>query len=73
MREYALKEKKNRLLRDKAELEEQLRKIREKELKEKRSLEKGTQKSKRQVGWLTAYASNYFILKGCVDTKLLSL
>ena len=44
--EYAVKAKKNRLLRDRADLEEQLKKIREKELKEKQLL---GQKPKRQV------------------------
>lgn len=49
VREYAIKEKRNRLLRDRTDLEEQLKKIREKELKEKQSLERGEQKPKRQV------------------------
>lgn len=50
VREYALKAKKDRLLRDRADLEEKLKKIREEELKEKQFLERGGQKPKRQVG-----------------------
>ncbi|KAF8459481.1 ATP-dependent RNA helicase chl1 [Terfezia claveryi] len=48
VQEYAFKAKKDRLLRDRADLEERLKKIRKEERKEKQSLERGGQKPKRQ-------------------------
>lgn len=63
-----MKKKKETLLRDKADLEQQLKKIREKELKEKRAVESG-QKLKRQVTLLESYPVSPTYGHACAESR----